>query len=187
MLLARRAFGGEIRLCLQQGEIARSAAAEAEIVAHQQIARIQPAPQYGVDKVFGGHLRKSAVETQHAHGVDAAALAQQAQLVAQRRQTRWRLFTGCAGEKFGGLWLEQHDGAAQAARVGFVFQALQDVAVAEVDAVEIADGDGGGSGFRRQTAARKNIHVADGSGKSGHCKRICRAFTACPTVGKKRN
>ncbi|EKY05502.1 hypothetical protein HMPREF9120_01844 [Neisseria sp. oral taxon 020 str. F0370] len=184
---ARRALGGEIRLRLQQGEIPRPAAAETEIVAHQQIARVKFAPQHGVDKAFGGHLRESAVEAQHAHGIDAAALAQQAQLVAQRREARRRFFACKAGEKLGGLRLEQHNGAAQAARGGFGFQPLQDVQMAEVDAVEIADGDGGRSGFRRQAAARKNVHVVQGGWKkaaivNGFAQRLQSAPLAPPRV-----
>ena len=159
------ALGGEFGAAAEEAEVALAACAEAEVVADEQVAGVQLFDEQVLDEVGGGYGGEAGVETQHPDGIKAAGVAQQAQFFAQGAEAEGLFCTALSAEKFLRLGLEYDGHGGEAALVGFMAQAFEDVAVAEVDAVEIADGDGGGSGFRRQTAARKNIHVADGSGK----------------------
>ena len=137
---AGRVFGNEIRLRRQQGEIAAARFAETEIVAHQQIARVQPFAQGVADEVFGFGLGAMSIETLHPNAVQAACLRQKVQFVAQGCDAAGCRLLGGTAEKFRRLRLENHGDGGKVAILCLNMQALQDMAVPCVDAVEIADG-----------------------------------------------
>ena len=132
--------------------------AEAKIVANQQVAGIKAGKQHAPDKVFGAAAGKVGVETLHPHRIQAAALTQQGEFVAQRGQPQRGGASLAAGEKFERLRLENNGDAAQLAAAGFVAQAFENVKVAEMHAVEVADGYRAALQGGRKLAAEPDFH-----------------------------
>ena len=104
---------------------------------------------------------------------------QQAQLVAQRCQAGRRFAATQAGKEFGRLRLENDGRALQAACGGLAFETLQDVAVAEVHAVEVADGNGCGRGVLHRRAAKEDFHRVAARKKAA----IVNGFGGCLQYG----
>ena len=89
-----------------------------------------------LDEVGGGYGGEAGVETQHPDGVEAAGVAQQAQLFAQGAEAEGFFRAALPAEKFLRLGFEYDGHGGKAALVGFMAQAFEDMAVAEVDTVE---------------------------------------------------
>ena len=122
---------------LEQGKIARPFGAIAKIVAHQHIARLQGVAEHLLDESLGGQGRKCAVEAEHMQAVDTQQLKGFG-FFAQAGQARGRLL---GRKEFARMRLETQHAGRQSARARHVLQAGEHGLVAEVQAVEVADGD----------------------------------------------
>ena len=117
-------------------EVAAAVAAEAEIVAHHQVAHAEAGDQHLLDEGLGGEAAQGVVEGQAEHPLHPR-LAQQAHLLAEAGQPRRRLV---AGEELPGLRLEHHHGDRQLERGGLLAALIENRLVAAVDPIEVADG-----------------------------------------------
>lgn len=161
------ALGGEFGAAAEEAEVALAACAESEVVADEQVAGAQLFDEQVLDEVGGGYGGEVGVETQYPDGIEAAGVAQQAQFFAQGAEAEGFFRTALPAEKFLRLGLEYDGHGSEAALVGFMAQAFEDVAVAEVDAVEIADGNGAAVRVRAEYGvAEADVHGGRG-GKKG--------------------
>ena len=130
---------------IQHGVVAGPFGAEAEVVTHQHVARLQAPYQHVADESLRRHGGEAFVEA-HNHCVVDAAAFQFGQLVAQRRHARrcseW--LARQAREVVARVRLEGQHAGRHAAVPCFVDQQRQHGLVATVHAVEIADGHGRG-------------------------------------------
>ncbi len=140
---------------LQVGEIAGTLGAEAEVVADQQPARVQPVDQHIAHELLRRLRGEMRIEVLDNHPVDALA-AQALQLVAQQRDAGGR---AVRHEEFARMRLEGHDRQRQSARVGRRARAGQQGLVAAVHAVEVADGQRAGRAALGIGQAAKDFHV----------------------------
>ncbi len=143
------------RRLLQHHEIAGTPRAEAEIIAHLQPAHAQSPDQRALDEVLGGMLRKFVIETAYDCALDAMR-RNQFELLAQRRQPGRRLV---GRKKFARMRLERHHARRDPVAHGGLAQLRQHGLVAEMNAVEIADGQRDG-GVRSDRDAARNAHAA---------------------------
>jgi hypothetical protein len=147
---------------VEQRVVAGSFGAEAEVVAHQHVARAQAAHQHALDEGIGRERGQAFVEGQHHGLIDAAAL-QLGQLVAQRRDARRRGhgLAHCRGgrglrracrEEVARMRLEGQHARGDAAMARLVGQQRQHRLVPAVNAVEAAD---------RQRAVRRQAGMVE--------------------------
>ena len=120
----------------QQMKVATAVAAEAEVIAHHQVAHAQPLDQHPLDEGLGGQAAQGVVERQAEHTLHPR-LAEQPHLVAQAGKPRWRLVFG---EELAGLWLEHHHRHRQAETSGLFATLLENRLMPAMDAIEVTDG-----------------------------------------------
>jgi hypothetical protein len=137
----------------------RAPGAEAEVVAHQHVARPQAVEQHVVDEVVRRARGQAGVEGQH-DGLRHAAGGEFAELVAQGADARGRelgpLVDG--GEVVARMRLEGQHAAGQAALARLGVQERQHGLMTTVDAVEIADGQRAGRCHAGMPEPTKNLH-----------------------------
>ena len=155
---AGRALGFKIALRGKQVEIAAARLAETEVVANQQIARVQLRAQNGLDELLGGLGGKLRVEALHPHAVYAARLLQKLDFVAQRRDALRQRAVGLTAKKFVRLRFKNNGDAVQLACLGFAGEALQNVAMPCVHAVKIANGYRAGQQRRGELLSKPNVN-----------------------------
>ena len=124
------------RSAFERGEVARPARAVAEVAPHQQPRHPQAAHQHVLDEALRVDRGEARVETGDVHVLDAGG-GDQLELLAQPAQARGR---GLGREELARVRLERQDAGAQAARARLGHDALEHRLVAEVHAVEVADG-----------------------------------------------
>jgi hypothetical protein len=126
---------------VEHGVVAGAARTEAEVVAHQHVARTHAPHQHVADEGLRRHGGERVVKACHHHVLDAAAL-EFGQLVAQRGNARRRGvgLAQAAREVVARVRLESQHAGRQAAVARFVRQQRQHRLVAAVHAVEVADG-----------------------------------------------
>jgi hypothetical protein len=151
---AARIAGG-----IQHGVVAGPLGTEAEVVAHQHIARAQAVDQHVLDELLGRLRGQPAVEGQH-DGLGHAAGREFAELVAQRADACRRQvgFLGEGGEIVARMGLEREHAARQPALASLGLQEREHGLVATVHAVEIPYREGAGRGYARVPEATENLH-----------------------------
>ncbi|WP_036248788.1 hypothetical protein [Methylibium sp. T29] len=134
--------------------------AEAEVVAHQHVARLHAAQQHVVDEGLRRLVGEGLVEAQHDDALHAAA-RQFAELVAQRGDARRRLGRGAGtrGEEVARMGLEGQHGAEQVAVLGLALEQRQHRLVAAVHAIEVADRDGRRAAIGQQDVVQTSEHL----------------------------
>ena len=143
----------------EQIEVAAALRAEAEVIADQQVTRLQAVHDQPLGEGLGRHGRQRGVEVRDAHAVDAAG-GQRAELVAPGEDT-CRGGAGArtaGGEVFAGMGLEGEHAGRQSALAGRAHQTLQHRLVAAVDAIEVADGQRAGLALIGRGQAAKDLH-----------------------------
>ena len=129
----------------QQVDVAAALVAEAEVLAHQQPARLQALDQQVLDEGVGRHFGQPGIEAPHHHLGNAIA-GQRGQLVAQAGDAGGRQFRPAVqgGKVLPRMRFEGHHGGRQAAFARDLADAREHGLVSAMDAVEIADGQGAG-------------------------------------------
>ena len=129
----------------QQVDVAAALVAEAEVLAHQQPARLQALDQQVLDEGVGRHFGQPGIEALHHHLGNAIA-GQRGQLVAQAGDAGGRQFRPAVqgGKVLPRMRFEGHHGGRQAAFARDLADAREHGLVSAMDAVEIADGQGAG-------------------------------------------
>src|SRR5579863_3471670 len=128
-----------LSLLLQERGVAAALVAEMEVVPDDYVAGAKPLDQEAADEILSTHLRERSIEMQHGQQIDAQGF-DAVRLGAERRQPkRWRL-----GMKIlNGMRLEGHERQRCAHATRGLAGEIDDRAMTQVDAVEIADGDHG--------------------------------------------
>ena len=120
----------------QQRIVACASVTEAEIVSDQQKTHAETVEQQSLHEQTRIHRREPGTEFQQHHLLNAV-VADGPQLFAQPGQPRR---CGIRGEELHWLGLEGDDGRRQTQRLAVRQQTLEDAAMAQMDAVEVADG-----------------------------------------------
>ena len=126
--------------CVEHRVVAGAPGSEAEVVAHQHVARMQAVHQHLVDEGLW-RLRREAVVEGHDDGLLDATALQFTELVAQRRDAGWGAIgvTTARGEMVARVRLEGQYATRQAAMLCLIAQQRQHRLMPSVHAVEIAD------------------------------------------------
>jgi hypothetical protein len=125
----------------QQREVAGTPGAEAEVVADDQMPDAQRADQHLLDERFGAQGGEGGVEVADVAQVDAV-VGEQFEFFAQRGQARRRRFRG---EELARVRLEREHGSRQAGVRRGRRQAGEQRTMTEMYAIEVADGQYGGT------------------------------------------
>ncbi len=165
---------------LEISEIAGALGAEAEIIAHQQPARVQAIHQNIAHELVGRLPGEMRVEMLHDHAVDALA-AQAFQLVAQQGDAGGR---AVRYEEFARMRLERHHRERQSACIGRRACAGQQRLVPAVHAVEVADGQRAGRATFGVGQAAKDFHEKRRWSRKGEV-RSCAGLTWQPPKSSK--
>ncbi len=122
---------------LQEGKIPSPGLAKAEIVTDEEMANTQPGDQQAVDEVLGGEAREVAVKAADVNSIHAGGLQQQ-ELFPQGGQAGRRLG---GGEELPRVGLEGQDHCWQTQASCLLPQEGEQGLMAQVHAIEIADGE----------------------------------------------
>jgi hypothetical protein len=115
--------------------------AEAEVTAFVKAEQAEGVVEDGADKFAGREAGQRRIEGQYEHGVDAGEREQAKAFVERREQSR-----GLGGpEELFWMWLEGDGDGASSKGAGIGSGGREDLPVAEVDSVEVADGGDGGA------------------------------------------
>jgi hypothetical protein len=141
----------------QQRGIALPAMAEDEIVADDRLAQAEPADQHLADEILGAQRGEFEVEMKIVEQRDAEA-GQQLGLDAKGRQAKRR---GARLEDAARMRLEGEDGVRHVGNSRQLARLGNDELMAEMDAVEIADGDGAAARARRKPGiVAEDVHCS---------------------------
>ncbi len=143
---------------LQQREIAGAGAAEAEIRADPDFARLQPRDQQALHELFRRQAGERRVEAQQADAIDAQR-RESAQLHPRQLQPRRRR---TAGEEFARQGFETQRDRRHAEVAGARHRAAHQRAMTDVQAIEGADAD-----HAAVRAQRPAVEVAEQFSHSG--------------------
>ena len=132
--------------------VAAPVAAEAEIPADDHLAGAQSVPENALHELPAAQVGERSVEGDDGRGVDAGA-AEPLEALGGRVDQQDRPLA----ERPFGVGLEGQDERAQAFLPGQGAQPRQDLAVAEVETVEVAHGHGGGAGEEAGVVADRGI------------------------------
>ena len=144
---------------VQELGIAAAVLSEDEIIAHDHVGRLEPLAQHFHNEGFRAALGQRPVEGQQEDVIDADRL-QLAQLDAKGREPKRRFIRL---KEFARMGLEGQDAAGNAQFVGQPGGLGDDRLVAQMHAIEIAQGDDGGPSLDRNLGmVAENAH---GGGK----------------------
>ena len=136
------------------------AAAEAEVAALMQRANLEPVDEDLLNKVAGAHVGKLGIEGQHKHSVNARGSEQPQAFVEEGKQAR-RLG---GAKKLLGVRIEGDGKRTGAQGLRFGNNGGEDLPMAEVHAVKVADGRDRRAEIRGQLGER----TEDGSRALAH-------------------
>src|SRR5579883_1032170 len=136
--------------------VAGGAVAEAKVFSDQDGAGLELIDQNFAHEILRGQLRDARVEWQDEDLVDTLLLDKAGALFGRGQQARGAF--RC--DQFSGMRVEREGGRAPAFAAGDSDQAAEDLPMADVDAIEIADGDGARAKTSRYFSEAAENHAA---------------------------